>query len=120
MNAEWIVREASALLNQDHMPVFIYMRDFHRASFSYIPDFTIDIDEVWETKLAACVAHESQVIEYYPEMEGVSEELLASKEKQDESLYWALMTIILPITKAHLEPGQESLTSKTACSSLLA
>ncbi len=132
---------------------------------------------------------ESQVIEYNPEMEGVLEELLASKEKQDEFLFhnalpfnivrpdnllalekwygnewakevrfveefemaeygrqmdekevmrlspmigkigendfesyfigesrviksnqsgvytWALMTIILPITKAHLEPG---------------
>jgi len=87
MNTGWIVREASALLDQNSLPVFIYMRDFHTASFSYIPDFAIDIDDVWETKLAACGAHESQVIEYNPEMEGVLEEVLTSKEKQDDFLF---------------------------------
>jgi hypothetical protein len=63
------------------------MRDFHTASFSYIPDLAIDIDEVWETKLASCGAHESQVIEYNPNMEGVLDEVLASKEKQNEFLF---------------------------------
>jgi len=87
MTAGWIVREASSLLDEEEMPVFIYMRDFHTASFSYIPDFAINIDDVWETKLAACGAHESQVIEYNPEMEGVLEEVLASKEKQDDFLF---------------------------------
>jgi LmbE family N-acetylglucosaminyl deacetylase len=87
MTAGWIVREASALLDEEQMPVFIYMRDFHTASFSYIPDFAINIDEVWETKLAACGAHESQVIEYNPEMEGVLDEVLASKDKQDDFLF---------------------------------
>lgn len=87
MTAGWIVREASAQLDQESMPVFIYMRDFHTASFSYIPDFAIDIDEVWETKLAACGAHESQVIEFNPELEGVLEEVMASKERQDDFLF---------------------------------
>ncbi len=87
MNTGWIVREASTRLNLEKKPVFIYMRDFHTASLSYIPDLAIDIDEVWKTKLAACGAHESQVIEYNPEMEGVLEEVLASKDKQDEFLF---------------------------------
>ncbi|RLD68934.1 MAG: hypothetical protein DRJ29_16765 [Bacteroidetes bacterium] len=87
MTAGWIVREASSLLDEEQMPVFIYMRDFHTASFSYIPDFAINIDEVWETKLAACGAHESQVIEYNPEMEGVLDEVLASKEIQADFLF---------------------------------
>lgn len=87
MTAGWIVREASSLLDSEGMPVFIYMRDFHTTSFSYIPDFAIDIDEVWEIKLAACGAHESQVIEYNPEMEGVLEEVLASEEKREEFLF---------------------------------
>ena len=87
MTAGWIVREASSLLDEVDMPVFIYMRDFHTASFSYIPDFAINIDEVWETKLAACRAHESQVIEYNPEMEGVLDEVLASKKVQADFLY---------------------------------
>jgi LmbE family N-acetylglucosaminyl deacetylase len=87
MTAGWIVREASSMLDPGKMPVFIYMRDFHTASFSYIPDFAIAIDKVWETKLAACGAHESQVIEYNPEMEGVLDEVLASKEVQADFLY---------------------------------
>ena len=87
MTAGWIVREASAQLDQEKMPVFIYMRDFHTASFSYVPDFAINIDEVWDTKLAACGAHESQVVEYNPNAEGVLDEVLASKEKQVEFLF---------------------------------
>lgn len=87
MNAGWIVREASEQLNQAKMPVFIYMRDFHTVNFSYIPDIAIDIDEVWETKLASCGAHESQVIEANPKAEGVLDEVLKSKEKQAEFLF---------------------------------
>lgn len=87
MNAGWIVREASEELDPEKMPVFMYMRDFHTVGFSYIPDIAIDIDEVWETKLASCGAHESQVIEANPKAEGVLDEVLASKEKQAEFLF---------------------------------
>ena len=87
MNTGWIVREAAKQLDKEEMPVFVYMRDFHTASFSYIPDIAIDIDDVWEKKIASCGAHESQVIEYNPNAEGVLDEVLASKEKQDEFLF---------------------------------
>ncbi|MFT5883749.1 MAG: LmbE family N-acetylglucosaminyl deacetylase [Arcticibacterium sp.] len=87
MTAGWIVREASEQLEQKKMPVFMYMRDFHTVNFSYIPDIAIDIDEVWETKLSSCGAHESQVIEANPKAEGVLDEVLASKEKQAEFLF---------------------------------
>ena len=105
MNTGWIVREASKQLNQEKMPVYIYMRDFHTASYSYIPDFAIDIDEVWDTKLAACGAHESQVIEYNPNMEGVLDEVLASKEKQDEFLFHNTIpfSIVRPDNRLALE-----------------
>jgi len=105
MTAGWIVREASSLLDEEQMPVFIYMRDFHTASFSYIPDFAISIDEVWETKLAACGAHESQVIEYNPEMEGVLDEVLASKDIQDDFLFHNTVpfSIVRPDIKLALE-----------------
>lgn len=87
MNAGWIVREASEQLDPKKMPVFMYMRDFHTVDFSYIPDIAINIDEVWETKLASCGAHESQVIEANPKAEGVLKEVLGSKEKQAEFLF---------------------------------
>jgi LmbE family N-acetylglucosaminyl deacetylase len=105
MTAGWIVREASSLLDEEEMPVFIYMRDFHTASFSYIPDFAINIDEVWEIKLAACGAHESQVIEYNPEMEGVLDEVLASKKIQADFLFHNTIpfSIIRPDIRLALE-----------------
>ncbi len=105
MTAGWIVREASSLLEEEILPVFIYLRDFHTASFSYIPDFAIAIDEVWETKLAACGAHESQVVEYNPEMEGVLEEVLSSKERREDFLFHNTIpfSIIRPDIRLALE-----------------
>ncbi|MFC2123585.1 PIG-L deacetylase family protein [Bacteroidota bacterium] len=87
MTAGWIVREAAPKLKMGKMPVFVYVRDFHTTRFSFIPDIAIIIDEVWEIKLVACGAHESQVIEFNPNLEGVLEEVLASKEKQKEFLF---------------------------------
>ena len=86
MTAGWIVRDASLFLEADEMPAFVYVRDFHTTSFSYIPDVAIAIDDVWQTKLAACGAHESQVVEFNPQLEGVLDEVLASKERQREFL----------------------------------
>lgn len=86
MTAGYIVREAASSVRTKKAPVYLYMRDFHTINFSHIPDFAVLIDSVWETKLAACSAHESQVIEANPKQEGVLEEVLASKEKQREFL----------------------------------
>lgn len=86
MTSGWIVRDVAGKMDSESLPVFIYVRDFHTGRFSYIPDFGIIIDKVWETKLAACGAHESQVVEYNPNLEGVLDEVLASKEKQREFL----------------------------------
>jgi LmbE family N-acetylglucosaminyl deacetylase len=87
MNAGWIVRDAAALLNQQRAPAFLYMRDYFTSDFSYIPDIAVPIDEVWETKLRGCGAHESQVLEYNPNLMGVLKEVQASKENQREFLF---------------------------------
>jgi len=87
MTAGYIVRDAVKYLKQKDLPVFIYMRDFHTTSFSYIPDFAVIIDDVWEQKLAGLAAHESQVIEANPYALGILEEMKASKKRQQEYLY---------------------------------
>jgi LmbE family N-acetylglucosaminyl deacetylase len=84
MNAGWIVREAAPKLQTQKTPVFLYMRDFHTSQFSYLSDLAVIIDEVWETKLAGCGAHVSQVLEYNPNLQGVLEEVQASEAKQQE------------------------------------
>ena len=87
MTAGWIVREAAPALNMEEMPTFLYMRDFHTCKFSFQSDFAVIIDDVWQTKLAGCGAHVSQVIEYNPNLQGVLEEVQASEEKQREFLF---------------------------------
>jgi hypothetical protein len=87
MAAGWIVRAASTLLPADKKPVFLYVRDFFTSRLTYVPHVAVDIGSVWETKLAALGAHESQVFEANPKRQGILEEVQASKEKQREVLF---------------------------------
>jgi LmbE family N-acetylglucosaminyl deacetylase len=87
MQAGWIVRGASSLLDPKAMPVFLYVRDYFTTRLSYIPDVAVDIESVWDVKLNACGAHVSQVVEANPHRLGIMEELKASKEKRREYLY---------------------------------
>ena len=58
------------------------MRDYFTTSFSHIPDIAINIERVWETKLLAMKAHESQVVEANPHADGVLDEVLESEAKR--------------------------------------
>ena len=88
MQAGHIVRDAASLLKMDNLPAFIYMRDYFTIGFSHISDIAFDISEVWETKLLAMKAHESQVVESNPHADGILDEVLNSKEKQQEYLFY--------------------------------
>ena len=97
MTAGWIVRDAVSLLDGDELPVFMYVRDFHTSTFSYIPDIAVAIDEVWHLKLAGLGAHVSQVLEFNPHLMGTFDQVQKSKELQEEYLYnnaydWSHMT----------------------------
>jgi LmbE family N-acetylglucosaminyl deacetylase len=97
MTAGWIVRDAVSILDDDELPVFMYVRDFHTSSFSYIPDIAVAIDEVWDLKLAGLGAHVSQVLEFNPHQMGTFEEVQKSTKLQEEYLYnnaydWSHMT----------------------------
>lgn len=87
MTAGYIVRDAAPRLQMTKMPVFVYMRDFFTINFSYVPDFAIGIDSVWQTKLAACSAMRSQVMDAIPHSMGILEEVRADPAKQKELIY---------------------------------
>lgn len=87
MTAGYIVRDAVKFLDRRELPVFMYIRDFHTSSFSYIPDIAIVIDKVWDLKLRGLGAHISQVLEYNPHAMGTYDEVQASKKLQDEYLF---------------------------------
>src|SRR5687768_15708944 len=84
MTAGYIVRDAVKDLKVDKLPVFMYVRDYHTSTFSYIPHIAFPIDEVWETKLAACGAHKTQVEEAIPHAMGILEEVRKDKKKQSD------------------------------------
>jgi LmbE family N-acetylglucosaminyl deacetylase len=84
MTAGYIVREAAKDLKMERLPVFLYIRDFHTSTFSYIPHFAFSIDKVWETKLEACGAHQTQVAEAIPHEMGILEEVRRNPAKQKE------------------------------------
>jgi LmbE family N-acetylglucosaminyl deacetylase len=88
MQAGLIVQAAATLIKMEELPAFLYMRDYFTTSFSHIPDIAINIEEVWETKLLAMKAHESQVVEANPHADGILEEVLGSKIKQQEYLFY--------------------------------
>lgn len=75
MTTGYIVRDAVRDLKMEKLPVFLYVRDYHTSSFTYIPHFAFSIDKVWETKLEACGAHQTQVAEAIPHSMGILEEV---------------------------------------------
>lgn len=87
MTAGYIVRDAAPELKLKKMPVFLYIRDFYTCNFSYIPDIAVNIESVWDTKLAACTAQQSQVTEALPHQMGILEEVKKDKEKQKQLIY---------------------------------
>lgn len=88
MQAGHIVTDAAPLVNMKKMPAYIYMRDFFTTDFSHIPDIAIDISSVWNTKLLAMKAHESQVVEANPYADGVLDEVLKDAKKREEYLFY--------------------------------
>jgi LmbE family N-acetylglucosaminyl deacetylase len=87
MSAGRIVRGAVPLLKMAKMPVVFYVRDYFTTRLSHVPHVAISIDSVWETKLRACGAHESQVLESNPHSLGILAEVQASKERARDYLY---------------------------------
>jgi len=84
MTAGYIVRDAVRNLKMDKLPVFLYVRDYHTSTFSYIPHFAFSIDKVWDKKLEACGAHQTQVAEAIPHSMGILEEVKKDPAKQKE------------------------------------
>lgn len=87
MTAGYIVRDAFPNLKMDKLPVCFYIRDFHTISFSYMPDFAVPIDSVWDIKLAACAAMKTQVADAIPHALGILEEVRSDPEKQKQLIY---------------------------------
>ncbi len=87
MTAGWIVRNAAPSIKLDRQPVYFYVRDYFTSGLSYVPDIAIAIDSVWDTKIQACTAHQSQVADANPYYLGILEKVRADPEAQRDYIY---------------------------------
>lgn len=51
-------------------PVFLYTQDRFQKPYSFTPDITVDISDVYEQKIYGVAAHESQFFEWLPWLSG--------------------------------------------------
>ncbi len=76
-------------------PVFLYFRDFFKRPNPFRPDIAIDITAVYDKKIAALDAHQSQFYEWLPWIGGCADEV---PEGADERKKWLELRSALPIT----------------------
>ncbi len=70
-------------------PVFLYMMDNFQKPAPFVPDISIDIDDVFSQKIFALSAHESQFFEWLPWTEGQEHLDKVPKNKEERLTYLA-------------------------------
>jgi hypothetical protein len=76
-------------------PVFLYSQDFFQRPNPFRPDIAVDITPVFEKKIYAFAAHESQVYEWLPWIGGYLDKV---PEGNDARLKWLAETRRVKIT----------------------
>ncbi len=83
-------------------PVFMYLQDGFQKPYPFIPDVVVAIDEVFETKIHAMDAHESQFYEWLPWING-RRDVPEDKEERKATLHALWSRDISPEMRASLE-----------------
>lgn len=90
-------------------PVFLYTRDRFQKPYPFQPDIAVDISDVFEQKIYAMSAHESQYFEWLPWIAGYLNEVPQGTEERLQWLASRRKRSVSPEIKASLEKwyGQE-------------
>lgn len=93
-------------------PVFLYFQDFFLRPNPFRPDIAIDISSVFEQKIHALDAHESQVYEWLPWIGNYSEKVPKEKSEREKWLASTRVVRITPEVRTCLEKwyGKETAT----------
>jgi LmbE family N-acetylglucosaminyl deacetylase len=94
-------------------PVFLYFQDFFQRPNPFRPDIAIDITSVFEQKVHALDAHESQVYEWLPWIGGTLDKVPANKDERKKWLAETRTVRITPEVRKALEKwyGNEKATT---------
>ena len=84
-------------------PVFLYFQDFFQRPNPFRPDITIDITSVFDQKVHALDAHESQVYEWLPWIGGTLDKVPANKDERKKWLAETRTVRITPEVRKALE-----------------
>lgn len=84
-------------------PVFLYFQDFFQRPNPFRPDIAIDISAVFEKKIHAMDAHESQFYEWLPWIGGYLDKVPADKVERKKWLATNRAVRITPEVRAKLE-----------------
>ena len=86
-----------------HNPVFLYLEDDFQLPVPFAPDVAVDIDDVWELKIASLDAHVSQFYEWLPWVEGALDYVPAETAARRERLSRRLGVLPSTTVRAALE-----------------
>ena len=86
-------------------PVFLYSQDNFKRPNPFRPDIVVDISSVYDQKVNALDAHQSQEYEWLPWIGHYSEEVPASAADRKKWLAKHIAVIITPEARAVLEAG---------------
>jgi len=95
-----IVSEAAPLRAN---PVFLYYEDSFQKPAPFHPDVAVDIDDVWDTKIASLDAQVSQMYEWLPWVDGRLAEVPAEAAARKQWLSKSRTGRISPAVRAALE-----------------
>lgn len=84
-------------------PVFLYSQDFFKRPNPFRPDIAIDITAVYEQKVNALDAHQSQFYEWLPWIGGYADEVPATEKERKIWLGKRYAVKIIPEVRAALE-----------------
>lgn len=84
-------------------PVFLYFQDFFQRPNPFRPDVAIDITSVFDKKIHALEAHESQFYEWLPWIGGYADQVPADKNDRKKWLAGNRTTRITPEVRLSLE-----------------
>jgi LmbE family N-acetylglucosaminyl deacetylase len=98
-------------------PVFLYFQDRFKRPNPFRPDIAIDITNVFEKKIAALDAHESQMYEWLPWIGHYADKVPKDKTERIKWLAETRKQAILPEVKTALEKwyGKEKGCSNKKC-----